>query len=276
MRTRGDVSDVEPVAYVGAGALDLPPDLRYWFSEVQTERDWRMAFASFSETLLGDLLGREPRTFAYWNEFPATRDFEDAIGLNVQSGRTRAIVFSFLRRRAAWRASAWRDARRMRRQLATVFDARVRATSPDTADAVLAPDGRLLHVGRSLGRDGAELLSAAVRTLERERLAHESADEGERLWDELLAGRWSVVEHLDRDGKRTLLLARTDGTDGALSPEEVDLLARLERGHSVKQISLDYRLAPSTVSERIGAAIGKLGFRTRAEYLRFAPRRRRR
>jgi len=97
------------------------------------------------------------------------------------------------------------------------------------------------------------------------------ADEGRRLWQELLDGRWAVVRHLDGAATRTLLLVRTEERGAALTAEEADLLARLERGDSVKQISIDHRLAPSTVSERIASALGKLGFRTRAEYLRFAP-----
>jgi len=146
------------------------------------------------------------------------------------------------------------------------------AGSPDDADSVLAPNGRVLHaVGAA--RNGRESLVEAVvrRERARGRLRRSDPDEAARMWSVLVAGRWSIVDFVDRDGKR-LLLARRNPVHGpdvlALSDEERDVVWLATLGHSRKYIAYELGLAAATVTKRLGSAQRKLRVKSRRELLR--------
>jgi DNA-binding NarL/FixJ family response regulator len=141
---------------------------------------------------------------------------------------------------------------------------------------VLDEDGRVLHAEEAAqsGRKLAALGNAARRLIgTRQRLQRSEPDEVVRLWNALVDGRWSLVHTVDRDGKRFLLAHRNcprSPAPGALSPEERHLATLFARSHSLKLVSYELGLAPSTISQRLNLALRKLGMQSRAELVRLA------
>ncbi len=141
-------------------------------------------------------------------------------------------------------------------------------------DAVLSPDGRVLHArgaGKST-RARASLSEAVLRSERaRGRLRRTSSEEATSLWKALVSGRWSIVELVERDGKR-LLLARANSPDSperaALEPEERDVVWLVALGHSYKYVAYELGLTRSSVVRRLQRAMLKLGVANRAELLR--------
>jgi DNA-binding NarL/FixJ family response regulator len=84
----------------------------------------------------------------------------------------------------------------------------------------------------------------------------------------LVEGRWTLLEHFDRGGRRYLVARRNEprvrGTL-ALSPREEQVAGYAALGHPVKLIAYELGLSSSTVSEHLQSAMHKLGIETRAE-----------
>jgi DNA-binding CsgD family transcriptional regulator len=150
---------------------------------------------------------------------------------------------------------------RVRRQFA---DARMATETAPTPEAVLRPDGRLEHAEEAakpnLARDS---LQRAVAAYDRARggLRRRDPDEAVAIWQALVAGRWSLVDHFDSDGRRFVVAHRNDAIppDGrALTVRERQVLAYAALGHSNKQIGYDLGLATSTVAWHLARARSKL------------------
>ncbi len=92
-------------------------------------------------------------------------------------------------------------------------------------------------------------------------------------WRSLTAGRWTVLDHFDRDGRR-YFIARPNAPEvpanGALSERERQVLGALALGHSNKLIAYELGLHPSTVSNHLATAARKLGLSSRIELARHA------
>lgn len=168
--------------------------------------------------------------------------------------------------------------RRMLRMCASHLAAGARLRRHDANDrrddAVLDPSGRVLHAEAAASTRGARaLLTNAVRKIERARseLRHSDPEECLALWDALIAGRWSLVDTIDSDGRR-FLLARKNEPDvvdpRALSSREQDVVRQVVWGHANKQIAYDLGISTSTVAEHLRRAQAKLNARTRAQLIR--------
>lgn len=138
-------------------------------------------------------------------------------------------------------------------------------------EAVLTPDGRVLHA-----EDAAkplacrEALRAAARRMDHARTQNGRADAARALreWNALVAGRWSLLDSFESDGRRYLVARRNDprvGFPRGLSQRERQVAAYAARGHSNKFIAYALGLAPSTVSSHLSAAMRRLGARDRGE-----------
>jgi DNA-binding CsgD family transcriptional regulator len=154
---------------------------------------------------------------------------------------------------------------RLRRSLAEVAKAQVAPT--DHAEAVVRPDGRVDHAqGPAIANTARERLRDSIVRVERARSQKPTADEAVALWEGLVAGRWSVVEHFERDGKRYYLAHRNDpelAPDRALSAREQQVFAYAELGYSNKLIAYSLGLAISTISTLLTSARSKLGLRAK-------------
>jgi DNA-binding CsgD family transcriptional regulator len=141
-------------------------------------------------------------------------------------------------------------------------------------EAVLDPNGHCAHAeGPARARSAREALRDAVLGTERARgkLRRTGPLAALRLWRALFAGRWSLVEQFDRDGRRFLIAHKNDPDvrdPRALSPRERQVAAFAALGHPQKLIAYELGLEPPTVAGHLRAAMAKLGARTRADLSR--------
>ncbi|HVY30468.1 MAG TPA: helix-turn-helix transcriptional regulator [Polyangiaceae bacterium] len=170
----------------------------------------------------------------------------------------------FWSRLSAHLAAAYRLRRRLRQAGVDLID---------SADAILTPDARLQHANESAQqREVRELLSETVRAQERLRVKKRQQDPtavGE--WKALVDARWSLVNHVDSDGKRTIMAQRNQSVQAGglgLSRREEQVLACAALGHSNKLIAYELGLAHSTVRVLLARASSKLGARGREEALK--------
>lgn len=113
-----------------------------------------------------------------------------------------------------------------------------------------------------------DLLTRAARAIDDIRAREGDLGRGVRVLDELVAGDWTVCEHVERDGKRYLLLRR-NRPGAALASLERSVLERTLSGHANKVIASDLGVSESAVSRALRRTIAKLGFSSRAELARF-------
>lgn len=174
---------------------------------------------------------------------------------------------------------------RVTAHLSTAFRLRARARSAlapggEGVEAVLAPDGRVQHASEVAKDEGSRAsLAAAVRAIERARggLRRTSPEEAVALWQGLVDGRWSLVDHTETDGRRVVLAHRNE--PGARDPRtltarERAVLAFAALGHSNKHIAYLLGLATSTVATHLSSAMLKLGLRSRRDAIAMLPARR--
>jgi DNA-binding CsgD family transcriptional regulator len=125
----------------------------------------------------------------------------------------------------------------------------------DHAEAVLSPGGRVeLAVGAAEPGAAREALQDALVRIEAARSRRSDARDS--------AGRWSVVDHFERDGKRYYLAHKNDpelAPDLALTERERQVLGYAELGHSDKLIAYSLGLSRSTVATLSARARRKLG-----------------
>ncbi len=143
---------------------------------------------------------------------------------------------------------------------------------PDNADptkhaeAVLAPNGKIEHAtGHAEPRVAREALREALARIDQARCERDDARRSVDFWRGLVAGRWSLVEHFERDGRRYYLAHKNDpelAPDRALTQRERQVLGYAELGNSNKLIAYALGLASSTVSTLLASARRKLGLST--------------
>jgi DNA-binding CsgD family transcriptional regulator len=141
------------------------------------------------------------------------------------------------------------------------------------ADAVFSQRGKLEHLATpdvSSGHRKA-LGSAVEHRLLGQRIRRTEPERALELWRALVAGRWSLVNHADRDGKRFILARRNDPL--LERPTALDATERLVAlftswGHSNKLVAYELGLSSAATSETLKRALRKLRLRSRAELVR--------
>ncbi|MBS2014432.1 MAG: hypothetical protein JST00_16210 [Deltaproteobacteria bacterium] len=133
---------------------------------------------------------------------------------------------------------------------------------PDDADAVLDPKGRILHANDE-ALEAREPLVDAVLRADRARGSMRRKDpEGAiAVWRALVAGRYTLVESFERDGKRLLLARRNPpGMRGlsALDASEAACAYYTALGHPQKLIAYELGLTPSAAARLTRSALAKL------------------
>jgi DNA-binding CsgD family transcriptional regulator len=172
-------------------------------------------------------------------------------------------TLSLLARAAAHLASANR--------LRTVMNGKSWAPDDVATDAVLDSSGRVHHLSDATKQgDTRGLLCQAVRQSEKARgpLRRTDPDEATRLWKGLVDGRWSLVDHVDHDDKRFILVRRNEPNirdPKALAPRERHVAALAAHGFSNKHIAYQLGISPTTVSSHLAAALRKLKLASRRE-----------
>jgi DNA-binding CsgD family transcriptional regulator len=142
------------------------------------------------------------------------------------------------------------------------------------ADAVVDPSGRVLDArGPATSPAQRGRIAEAVMRVERARgrLRRREPEEALELWQGLVDGEWSLVDHCERDGRRFVLARRNPpGARDvkALSPRERDVVAYAVQGHSNKYIAYLLGLSTGDVAGRLRSAQAKLGVGSRMELIR--------
>lgn len=154
---------------------------------------------------------------------------------------------------------------RLQRQAGTLEDPEV--------EAVLSPDGALVHAD-SVRTDAAsrDQLRDATRRLDRlrARRGRPSATEALELWQGLLLGRWSMVDHFDTDGRHFLLARRNDPDAPAprqLTRRQRQVVFYASLGFAHKHTGYALGLAESTIATHLNQALEKLGIQSREELI---------
>ena len=138
-------------------------------------------------------------------------------------------------------------------------------------DAILSPNGKLEHAeGEAKERASRTALRDAAVAADRARgkLRHRDPDAALELWRSLVAGRWTLVDRIESDGRRLIIAERND-PEAPGSPN----LARLTRqvllygalGHSPKVIAYELGVSRSTVSRQLARGMAALGLRNSGE-----------
>jgi DNA-binding CsgD family transcriptional regulator len=172
-------------------------------------------------------------------------------------------TLSLLARAAAHLASANR--------LRGALDGKTWGPEDPMTEAVLDSSGRVHHaVDAVKDNDARDLLCNAVRKSEKARgpLRRTDPEEATQLWKGLVDGCWSLVDHVDRDGKRFILVRRNEPDirdPKALAPRERHVAALAVHGFSNKHIAYQLGISATTVSSHLGAALRKLSLTSRRE-----------
>lgn len=148
---------------------------------------------------------------------------------------------------------------------------RLRDAARRHAEAVLTPSGKVEHAeGPATSRLAREALREAALRQERARGRARREDPGRALdlWHALVAGRWSLVDQFERDGRRYIVARKNEHQipdPRALSPRERAIVHLAALGHANKLIAYELGLAGSTVATHLASALRKLGLRSRTE-----------
>jgi DNA-binding CsgD family transcriptional regulator len=137
--------------------------------------------------------------------------------------------------------------------------------------AVLDPDGSLQHA-EPRAQVSRERLRQGVLAMERarsRRLRSSDPDESLSLWQALLDGQYSLVDHFDSDGRRYVLAVRNP-PEGAklrgLTPRERQVAGLIGLGHSLDEIAYQLGItSKSLVSRAQTVVLRKLGLKSRTE-----------
>jgi DNA-binding CsgD family transcriptional regulator len=93
-----------------------------------------------------------------------------------------------------------------------------------------------------------------------------NAEQAAALWRGLLDGRWSLVAETNAQGKRVLLVRRTNSQVWPrLSEREKRVARSVLMGQSNKSISFELGISPAATTAFVGSALKKLGLHSRAE-----------
>jgi DNA-binding CsgD family transcriptional regulator len=151
-----------------------------------------------------------------------------------------------------------------------------RMPQPAEGEAVITPSGRVEHAQEPAKSPLArrQLAEAAI-AIDRARTKRQRADDftATEMWHALVAGRWTLVDWVDRDGRRFYIARQNDphmAKHHALSMRERQVIGYAVLGHSNKLIAYELGVSPSTVANHLATAAAKLGIRSRAALVQAA------
>jgi DNA-binding NarL/FixJ family response regulator len=142
--------------------------------------------------------------------------------------------------------------------------------APQRIEAVLDANCRVCHAETyAQSAPHRDLLERAAKKLQRLRTrAHRQDVQALSEWDVLVAGRWTLVDHFERNGQKYILAVENAGEQaglGLLTERERDVVQRAAKGIENKAIADELGISHSTVRVLMARAVCKLGLKTRAE-----------
>lgn len=148
-------------------------------------------------------------------------------------------------------------------------------TALSVVDAVLSPDGETVHAEGDARTERARAsLRDAVKAFDHAQSRQGAADPDEavRAWAALVAGRWSIVEQFESDGRRYLVARRNaPGAHAAipLTPLEAHSMLLRAQGVAYKAIRYELGLSEGTIHGYVRSGMRKLGLQNEMELARF-------
>jgi DNA-binding NarL/FixJ family response regulator len=134
-------------------------------------------------------------------------------------------------------------------------------------EAIFDAEGRPQHTGgMARGDDSLERLRSAV--VERAKRPELVLDGEGSAWDAVSAGRWSLVDRFDSDGRRFVVAYRNPPgvlDPRRLTPREESVAALAALGQSNKEVAVTLGITASTVATLLAAALAKLGLSSRTQ-----------
>jgi DNA-binding NarL/FixJ family response regulator len=211
---------------------------------------------------------RGPKVDIHDSFFLVAQDGEGhAININAPA---RAKVKAHSRVRGVWNqvGAHLAAAMRLRRRFSEARAVR---------DAVLSPSGKIEHAEGVATSERAirNLLSAAVKDAERARskTGRRDPEKAMALWQGLVAGEWSLVDHWESDGKRYVATYRNrpDVPDPrVLTAQERLVFKYASLGESNKEIAFTLGLSVGAVGSAVSRLLLKLRCSRRTDLLAFA------
>jgi len=131
--------------------------------------------------------------------------------------------------------------------------------------------GLRLRESLAAGESARGVLRAAVRSREQAQPRREE-NAALALWRDLIAGRWSLVDRFDSDGKSFVVAHQSDpklGDPRALTAREREIAEHVGLGRSNKEIGYELGLSIAAISNAVASASRKLGLRGRSELASF-------
>lgn len=146
------------------------------------------------------------------------------------------------------------------------------ADSTVAASAIYTPNGQLQHTSAPLSPKTTGQLATAVAQMDQARcIKRKSTQDPSQLWSAVVAGRYSLLEVFDKDGKRHVLAVETglDAPVSNLTPREEEVAHLVAQGCSNKLIASKLGIAIGTVGVHVSATLRKLGLRNRADLIHY-------
>ncbi len=147
----------------------------------------------------------------------------------------------------------------------------------ESADAVFDAAGRRVLHATSKATPTLGKLREAARAVDRSRSRpfRRDAPRALDLWQGLFAGRFSMVDVFDSDGRRFLVAHENEpavAEDRRLTRRERQAVLLAATGHTDRLAAYALGVGPSTFRIHIGRAMRKLGVRSRAQLVELAQR----
>ena len=147
----------------------------------------------------------------------------------------------------------------------------------EDGESVIDPsNSRIAHaVGPAKAEAAQVALRSAVRAVDRARSHVGRADplSATELWRGLVAGRWTLIERYESDGRRYYVAHRNEPQSPALRAltlRERQVVAYAIQGQANKLIAYALGINPSTIANHLTSAQRKLGVRSRTELIQLA------
>ena len=145
--------------------------------------------------------------------------------------------------------------------------------SHDEPDAVISPAGTIEHAVEDARAPSArESLRAAALAIDRARTRRAHIDDADavEMWQALVSGRWTLVDRVDRDGRRYFVARKNDpevARHHELTRRERQVVGYAALGHSNKLIAYELGLSISAVAVYLDVAMEKLGVSSRSDLI---------
>lgn len=216
---------------------------------------------------------------AFWNG--TGRCFRDAMGIVAYTGIGRVVALNApLTELTAMTKRERQRWSRIAAHVGTGLRLRYRLGAADplkdgATEAIFEPDGRPQEAREAAdSRKALDVLQRAVARYEsaRGRLRRTDPDQALQLWQALVQGRWSLVDHMDTDDRRYIVAVRNPpGMEDprGLTVREQQVAELLGAGRNSKETAYLLGVSTSAVNNAAARVQSKLGLRSRGELVAF-------